>query len=92
MTKYMFKIDWSNIKSAVVYGLLTWAVIFILSVAQNIQNAGTIFGLDWKHIIDKGVVETIPAIVVVISLIKNFLTTDKGKFLGVVTVIPDKEK
>jgi len=87
----MFNLNWANIKSAVVYGLMTLAALFVLSVAQSIQDAGTVFGLDWKGIIDRGVVATIPAIVVVVSLFKNILTTDKGKFLGAVTVIPDKE-
>lgn len=89
--KGFLNLNWANIKSALVYGFMTLAVVFALSVVQSIQAAGTIFGLDWKEIVDKGVVGTMPVLVIAISLLKNILTTDKGKFLGAVTVIPDKE-
>lgn len=88
----MFTLSWSNVKSAIVYGLLTLVAVFLFSVAQSVLDVGSIFGLDWKHIVDTAVIATIPSVVTVLSLLKNFLTTNKGKFLGVATVIPDKEK
>ena len=87
----MFKLNLANLKSALTYGVLTLIACFSFSVVQSILNAGTIFGLDWKNIVDKGVIETLPIIVTALSLIKNLLTSDKGKFLGVITVIPEKK-
>ena len=86
--KGLFTLDWSNVRSAVVYGVLCLVSIFALSVVQNILNAGTIFGLDWKHILDTSVIATLPLLVSGLSLIKNLLTTSKGKFLGTVDVAP----
>lgn len=86
----LFTLTWSNVKSAVVYGLLTLGVVFLLSLAQSVLNAGSIFGLNWKAIVDNAVVATIPTLIVMISLLKNLLTNSKGNFLGAVEVIPDK--
>lgn len=86
----LFTLTWSNVKSALVYGGLTLLVSFLLALAQNVLNAGTIFGLDWKAIIDSTVIATIPVIIILISLVKNLLTDSKGKFLGATEVIPDK--
>jgi hypothetical protein len=88
--KGLFNLNWTNIKSAVVYGLLAMALVFILSLAESILKAGSIFGLDWKALLDKGVIVALGTFVTTVSLIKNFLTTEKGEFLGVTTVIPDK--
>lgn len=86
----LFTLTWSNVKSAVTYGVLTLAVTFALSIAQSVLHAGSIFGLDWKQIVDSAVIGTIPALIVIISLAKNLLTNSKGNFLGAVEVIPDK--
>lgn len=83
-------LTWSNIKSALVYGIITLGAIFLLSVLQSILNAGSIFGLDWKQIVDSAVIATIPALIIVVSLAKNLATDSKGKFLGAVEVIPGK--
>ena len=88
--KGLFNINWTNVKSAVVYGLLTMAVVFILSVIQDILKNQSIFGLDWNAIINHGVIATLGIMVTFVSIAKNFLTDDKGQFLGATTVIPDK--
>lgn len=87
-----FTLTWSNVKSAVIYGVLTAVVTFLLVVFTNIIEAGTIYGLDWAHIIDKGLVAVISVLVVGVSLLKNLLTNSQGKFLGILEVIPDKTK
>lgn len=85
-----FTLTWSNIKSAVVYGLLSIVLTFMLVVGQSLLDAGTIYGLDWAAILDKGVISVVGVLVTLVSLIKNMLTNAQGKFLGVVEVIPDK--
>lgn len=87
----LFQLSWANIKSAIVYGLLTVLAIFALSIFQSILDVGSIFGLDWKSIIDHSVIATIPLLITGVSLFKNFLTNNKGQFLGVTEVIPDKQ-
>lgn len=85
----LFTLTWSNVKSAVVYGLLVLAASFALSVLQNVLDAGSIFGLDWKHIVDSAVIATLPIGIAGLSLIKNLLTNSKGQFLNAVKVIPE---
>lgn len=87
----LFTLTWSNVKSAVVYGLLVLGSTFLLSILQNVLNAGSIFGLDWKHIVDSAVIATIPVLVIIVSLGKNLLTNSNGSFLGVTKVIPDND-
>ncbi len=90
--KGLFKLTKENIKSAFVYGFLTWIATFILAVIESIREAGTFLGLNWTAIIDSSAVATLPAIIVVVSMVKNLLTTSEGKFLGVTEVIPDKKQ
>lgn len=89
--KGIFKLNAANIKSAIVYGLLTLGATFLLAALQSILKAGSIFGLDWKAIIDSSVIATIPILIAGVSIVKNLLTTEKGDFLGVAEVIPDKK-
>lgn len=88
----LFTINAANVKSALVYGILTLLVSFALAFAQNVLQAGSIFGLDWKAIVDSSVIATIPVLITLVSLGKNFLTDAQGKFLGGAEVIPDKGK
>ncbi len=90
MDNGLFKLDWANIKSAIIYGLLTMAVVFVLSVAEGIYSHGSFIGIDWAHLVDAGGIKSLGIFVAAVSIIKNLLTTDKGKFLGAVTVIPNK--
>lgn len=89
--KGIFTIEWVNVKSAIIYGLMTLMTVFVLSVLQNILDVGSIFGLNWKHIVDTATITTIPTLIMGISLFKNFLTNNKGEFLGVTEVVPDKK-
>ncbi len=81
MQNGLFTLSWVNVKSAIVYGLL-WALLVVL---VEVQQAGTIFGLDWKTIADAGV---LGFIAVIVTLLKNFFTTKEGNFLGLVKVVP----
>jgi hypothetical protein len=87
----LFKLTSANVRSALVYGALFFILTLLLAIAQNVLNAGTIFGLNWKYIIDSSVIATLPALIVGLSLLKNLLTNDKGQFLGFTEVIPDKK-
>ena len=89
--KGLLNLNAANIKSAIVYGVLTLLATFLLAAFQSILQAGSIFGLNWKAIIDSSVIATIPLLITGISIVKNLLTTEKGKFLGVTEVIPDKD-
>lgn len=91
MKNGLFKLDWANIKSAIIYGLVAMAVVFVLSVAESIINAGSIFGVDWSNVVDQGAIKTLGVFVTLVSVVKNLLTTDKGNFLGAVEVIPEKK-
>lgn len=66
-------ISWINVKSALVYGLLA----VLMAIIAN----KSIFGLDWRVLVDTAVMG------VLVSFVKNFLTTNDGKFAGVVKVI-----
>ncbi len=81
-------LSWTNIKSALVYGVLSTLVTFLLVVGISILAHGSIYGLDWPNILDKGAMAVIGVLVSLVSLLKNLLTDDKGKFLGLVQVIP----
>lgn len=85
----LFKLSWANVKSAIVYGLLTFLAAFILSIVQQVLDAGTFLGLNWVHIIDSSAVSTLPLMIVGLSIIKNLLTNSKGEFLGITNVIAD---
>ena len=80
----MFKLNSTNLKSALVYGILTALVV----VGIEVIAAKNIFALDWKTLVNDGVIAMVG---VFVSLIKNFLTTNEGKFVGVVKVIPEVE-
>lgn len=85
----IFTLTWSNIRSAFVYGFLVLIASFILSIVQNVLHAGSIFGLDWRSIVDTAVIATLPIIIASLSIFKNLLTDGSGRFLGITKVIPD---
>ena len=68
-----------NLKSALVYAFLLGSLAMFIYV----QDLGSIFLIDWKVLVNTGAMALIGAI---ISLIKNLLTTNEGKFLGAVKV------
>lgn len=88
----LFSIDRSNVKSAAVYAVLTIIVTFLFVMLDAVVSNGSIYGLDWSTIIDKSTMAVLGVIVMFVSLLKNFLTNQRGKFLGFLEVIPDKEK
>ncbi len=88
----LFTLTWSNVKSAVIYGLMTMIVTFIYVTGSSILSHGSIYGLDWADIVNKGAIATLGILVSFTSIIKNLLTDSKGNFLGVLEVIPDKTK
>lgn len=59
----------------------------IVSMGIYIIGVGNIFALDAHVLINSGVLAAVTGL---ISLLKNYLTDNAGKFLGVTTVIPDK--
>lgn len=75
----MFTLSTTNIKSALVSALLT----AILAIAGYIIGVADVFKIDVHALINVGALSALTAIV---SLIKSFLTTDGGKFVGTVTV------
>lgn len=87
----LFTLTWSNIKSAVVYGVLTSVVTFLAVFIAGIVSHGSIYGVDWANLLDKSIIATLGVWVAMISILKNLLTTSQGKFLGFLDVIPDKD-
>lgn len=87
----MFKLDRENIISAITYAVITLGLTFVLSAAESIIKAGSIFGINWHAVVDQGAMAVLPVFVGLISIVKNLLTTNKGNFLGIATVIPDKD-
>lgn len=87
----LFTLTWSNVKSALVYGLLVLLVSLLLAIAQSVLQAGSIFGLNWLHIVDSAVIATLPVGIAGLSILKNLLTDAQGNFLGGPKVIPDNE-
>lgn len=92
MKNGLFKLNWVNVKSAIVYGLVSMAFAAIVTFGEAIKAHGSIFGLDWHNIIDTTAMAVLGAFVTLTSVIKNLLTTEKGNFLGAVKVIPEQKK
>jgi len=78
------QLDWTNVRSAVVYGLLTMLVAG-LDYVLKLGDTSLI------HIHDLTNVMVLAGGVFFISLLKNLLTTSSGKFLGSVQVTPPKQ-
>lgn len=78
MKSGILKLNMANVNSALVYGLLSG----LLAVSLLVIKYGSVFGIDWKALVDAGVLGFIT------SIVKNLLTTNDGNFAGVVPVIP----
>lgn len=78
----MGTISWINIKSALVYGLITGVV----AVGLYMIGEGDVFNLSIKPITNVFIFSFLG---VFISLLKNLLTNESGKFVGAVKVIPE---
>ncbi len=85
------KISWMNVKSAIVHVFLLLVTVFVLSIIESVVKAHTIFGIDWKHVVDIATMATLSVLMGVVSLLKNLLTTQSGNFMGIVKVAPDPE-
>ncbi len=73
----MFTISKNNVKSALVSAFVT----AVLGVAGYVIGVNDIFNLDFHTVANLAVISFLTAIV---SLIKNFLTDEDGRFLSVV--------
>jgi hypothetical protein len=85
----IFTLSKENVYSALTYGVLAVVVTFIAVVGAAILQHGSIFGLNWVDIFDKGAIAVIGLVMVGISLLKNWLTNNEGQFLNLFKVIPD---
>ena len=72
-------INWVEVKNSLVLALLT----ALTAVMVNIISVGNIFGLDWKLLINTGV---LAFAVFFVSTLKELLTTEKGNLLGLVKI------
>lgn len=79
----IFSISLTNIKSAVVFSLLTAFVAMIVYVI----GLGDLFKVDLHTIANIGGLAFLNGI---LSLLKSFLTTADGEFLGVTKVVGKK--
>lgn len=73
------QITFTNVKSALVTAFLT----AILALAGYVLGVGDIFKIDVHAFINVGALSLLTAIV---SIIKSFLTTPDGNFVGVVNI------
>jgi len=90
MTNGYLTLSWPNVKSALVYGALVSGTTFLMAVGQDVLDAGSLLHVDWSESLDRGGVAVVGVLVTAVSVVKNLLTNNQGKFLGVVEVIPDK--
>lgn len=79
MKNGIFTLDWASIKSALISTLL----MAILAMVMYIIGLGDIWSIDAKAITNIGVMAFLTGIV---SLVKSFLSTDGGKFMGSVDI------
>lgn len=81
LNKYMqsgiFTLSWGNVRSALCSAIVT----AVLGGAGYILGIGDVFKLDVHTLVNIGALAGLTAIV---SLLKNFLTSNQGNFVGVV--------
>lgn len=78
-------ISWINVKSALVYGLLS----ALLAIGIYTMGVGDVFKIDWQVLLNAGIYGFLT---VIVSLLKNLLSDSSGKFLGLIQVIPKIEE
>lgn len=79
MQNGIFKLDWVNVKSAVIYGLVVGlGLMFAYAI-----SIGDIWALDWHILVNTFVLGFLG------SVVKNLFTTNKGNFVGLIKVIPE---
>lgn len=77
--RIMFTLTWSNIKGALVSG----AIMGALAIGLYVIGLGDVFAIQWKPLINAGILS---ALTTIVSLVKSFLTTDRGNFVGAIEV------
>lgn len=78
----MFSLSKENIKSAIVYVIVTTLVAILLYILK----VGSLFKINLHDLIDSGFMALT---VGVSSLLKNLFTDNTGKFLYITKVIPE---
>ena len=61
--------------------LVSASFMAVIAILIYIQDLGSIWLIEWKDLADVAIMSLI---VYFISISKNFLTTEEGKFLGIV--------
>lgn len=79
MNTGIFTLNLASFKSALISTLL----MVVVAMAGYIIGLGDIFSIDLKVLTNIGVMALLTGIV---SLIKNFLTSDSGKFAGITKI------
>jgi len=79
MQSGVFTLSWINFKSAVVSGLITG----IIGIGLYVVGVGDLWKVDFHSLINIGSISAISAIV---SLVKNFLSTNSGSVAGIQVV------
>ena len=75
----IFRINLADFLRAVFLGIIT----AILVVLVEIKNVGSIYGLDWKTLLNDGIISLIASIA---SIIQSLLTTEKGNLVGAIKI------
>lgn len=75
----IFRVSWVDVLDALVFGLLTGLVV----IGTEMIAAKTIWGLDWRTLLNSGVIAFVG---VITAFIKTLLTTSTGKFAGVIKI------
>ncbi len=78
----LFKLDFTQIKSALVSGILT----AVLAGAGYVVGLGDIFAIDVHNLTN---IVSLAFLTTIISLVKSLLTTREGNFVGAVKVVPE---
>jgi len=79
MQNGLLALTWANVRGALVSGVIT----AVLGIAGYIIGVGDIYKLDLHTLANVG---ALSALTTIVSLIKNYLTSNQGNFLGTVNV------
>lgn len=80
----LFSVNWMNVKSALTSAILA----VILGISGYIIGIGDLWQIDVHSLINIG---TMSFLVSIVSLLKSFLTDNKGDFAGVVKITPTSD-
>lgn len=84
MSSNFSKLNWADVKSAIVYAVLTALAALIVYLI----GLGDVFLLTFKPVVNIFVLSLAAAI---LSVIKHALTTSDNKFIGAVDLTPKEE-